>query len=96
MIKHVVCYKLKDNSLEKKQEVKNKLLTMKGKLSYFTNINVGLDFLGSERSYDVVLEMTFNTLEDLQNYQKDEYHFNVIKPYMKEVRTNSVSVDYEI
>ena len=24
MIKHVVCYKLKDNSLEKKQEVKNK------------------------------------------------------------------------
>ena len=33
MIKHVVCYKLKDNSIDKKQEVKNKLLTMEGKLN---------------------------------------------------------------
>lgn len=96
MIKHVVCYKLIDNSLEKKQEVKNMLMTMKGKLNYFIDIQVGLDFLGSERSYDVVLEMTFNTVEDMQAYQKDEYHFNVIKPYMKSVRTGSVSVDYEI
>ena len=96
MIKHVVCYKLIDNSLGKKQEVKNMLMTMKGKLNYFIDIQVGLDFLGSERSYDVVLEMTFNTVEDMQAYQKDEYHFNVIKPYMKSVRTGSVSVDYEI
>lgn len=96
MIKHVVCYKLKDNSIEKKEEVKQMLLTMKGKLNYFTDITVGLDFLGSERSYDVVLEMTFNTKEDMENYQKDEYHFNVIKPYMKSVRVGSVSVDYII
>ena len=94
MIKHVVCYKLKDNSLEKKQEVKNMLLSMVGKVEYFVDINVGLDFLGSERSYDVVLEMTFNTKEYMEKYQKDDYHFNVIKPYMKEVRVGSVSVDY--
>lgn len=94
MIKHVVCYKLKDNSIEKKEEVKQMLLSMKGKLNYFTDINVGIDFLGSERSYDIVLEMTFNTKEDMENYQKDDYHFNVIKPYMKSVRTGSVSVDY--
>lgn len=96
MIKHVVCYKLKDNSLEKKQEVKNMLLSMVGKIEYFVDINVGLDFLGSERSYDVVLEMTFNSKEDMEKYQKDDYHFNVIKPYMKEVRVGSVSVDYMI
>ena len=96
MIKHVVCYKLKENSLEKKQEVKNMLLTMKGKLNYFKDITVGMDFLNSERSYDIVLEMIFNTKEDMENYQKDDYHFNVIKPYMKSVRVSSVSVDYEI
>lgn len=94
MIKHVVCYKLKDNSLEKKQEVKNTLLSMKGKVGYFVDINVGIDFLGSERSYDIVLEMTFETKEDMEKYQKDDYHFNVIKPYMKSVRVGSVSVDY--
>jgi rRNA maturation protein Rpf1 len=96
MIKHVVCYKLKDNSIEKKEEVKEMLLSMVGKVSYFTDIKVGLDFLQSERSYDVVLEMTFNTKEDMEKYQKDEYHFNVIKPYMKSVRVGSVSVDYII
>lgn len=94
MIKHVVCYKLKDNSLEKKQEVKNTLLSMKGKVGYFVDINVGIDFLSSERSYDIVLEMTFETKEDMEKYQKDDYHFNVIKPYMKSVRVGSVSVDY--
>lgn len=96
MIKHIVCYKLKDNSLEKKQEVKNKLMSMVGKVTYFESIHVGIDFLESERSYDIVLEMTFKTKEDMEKYQKDEYHFNVIKPYMKEVRINSVSVDYII
>ena len=69
MIKHVVCYKLKDNSLAKKQEVKDMLMSMVGKVSYFVDIQVGLDFLESERSYDVVLEMTFNTKEDMEKYQ---------------------------
>lgn len=96
MIKHVVCYKLKDNSVKKREEVKNMLLSMKGKVGHFVDINVGIDFLSSERSYDIVLEMTFKSKEEMELYQKDEYHFNVIKPYMKSVRTNSVSVDYEI
>lgn len=94
MVKHVVCYKLKDNSLENKQKVKDMMLTMKGKVGYFLDIKVGMNIIESERSYDIVLEMTFNSKEDLELYQKDEYHFNVIKPFMKEVRVSSVSVDY--
>lgn len=94
MVKHIVCYKLKDNSLENKQKVKDMMLTMKGKVGYFLDIKVGMNIIESERSYDIVLEMTFNSKEDLELYQKDEYHFNVIKPFMKEVRVSSVSVDY--
>ena len=30
----------------------------------------------------------------MEKYQKDDYHFNVIKPFMKSVRVGSVSVDY--
>lgn len=96
MIKHIVCYKLKDNSYEKKEEVKNKLLSMVGVVPYFEDMQVGIDFLESERSYDIVLEMTFKTKEDMEKYQKNDYHFNVIKPYMKDVRVSSVSVDYII
>lgn len=94
MIKHVVCYKLKDNSIEKREEAKRTLLSMKGKVGYFVDIKVGIDFLGSERSYDLVLEMTFNTKEDMALYQKDQYHCEVVKPYMHAARLTSVSVDY--
>lgn len=95
MIKHVVCYKLKDNSVKKREEVKNMLLSMKGKVGHFVDINVGIDFLGSERSYDIVLEMVFDSIDDLKKYKNHEYHVNVVKKYMHNAFSSSVSVDYE-
>ena len=62
MIKHVVCYRLYERTEEKKQEVKEMFMSMKDKIEYIKEIQVGLDFLKSERSYDVVLEITFNSV----------------------------------
>lgn len=95
MIKHIVSYQLIDNSLEKRLEAKNVLMSMKGKIDLIKDINVGIDILGSERSYDIVLEMVFDSLEDMAKYQKDEYHVTVVKKYMHSVRKTSVSVDYQ-
>ena len=53
MIKHVVCFKLKDGG--KKEEAKKVLLSMEGKVPTLRGIEVGTDFLGSPRSYDVFL-----------------------------------------
>lgn len=96
MIKHIVCYKLKDPSIEGKQKVKDNFMKMKEEINLFIDLQVGLDFLQSERSYDVVLEITFKDLETMNEYQKHPYHVNVVKPFMKEARIASVSVDYEI
>lgn len=96
MIKHIVCYKLKDPSIEGKQKVKENFMKMKEEINLFIDLQVGLDFLQSERSYDVVLEITFKDLETMNEYQKHPYHVNVVKPFMKEARIASVSVDYEI
>lgn len=96
MIKHIVCYKLKDPSIEGKQKVKDNFMKMKEEIDLFIDLQVGLDFLQSERSYDVVLEITFKDLETMNEYQKHPYHVNVVKPFMKEARIASVSVDYEI
>ena len=96
MIKHIVCYKLKDPSIEGKQKVKENFMKMKEEINLFIDLQVGLDFLQSERSYDVVLEITFKDLETMNEYQKHLYHVNVVKPFMKEARIASVSVDYEI
>lgn len=95
MIKHIVCFKLKDNSIENCQEAKNVLMSMKGKVNTLVDINVGIDFLHSDRSYDIILETTFQTREDLETYQNDPYHCQVVKKHMHKVRETSVAVDYE-
>ena len=94
MIKHVVCFKLKEGqSPEKAKEV---LLSMKGNVSLIKEIEVGTDFLHSERSYDVFLSVVLENKKDLEDYQNDPYHVNVVKKHMHEVRQSSVAIDYEI
>lgn len=96
MIKHIVCFKLKDNSEEKCIEAKNILLSMTGKVPQMREIEVGVDLLHSERSYDIILQVTVDDMAALDAYQNDEYHCSIVKPYMHSVRESSVAVDYEI
>ena len=96
MIKHIVCFKLKDNSPEKKAEAKEVLLSMKGKVDLIRDIEVGVDFLSSPRSYDVILTVTLDSKEALDAYQNDPYHCEHVKTYMHAVREASVAVDYEL
>lgn len=96
MIKHVVCFKLKDNSLESKEKARDVLTSMKGKVELIKDIEVGIDFLSSPRSYDVILTVTLESREDLDKYQAHPYHCEVVKTYMHSVRESSVAVDYEL
>ena len=96
MIKHIVCFKLKDNSSQKKQEAAEKLLSMEGKVPMIKAIEVGTDFLGSERSYDVILQVKLDDTKALEEYQNDEYHCSVVKKHMHQVAQSSIAIDYEI
>ncbi len=94
MVKHVVCFKLKDRKLSEK--AKEVLLSMKGKVPEILDIEVGCDFLGSERSYDVMLTVILKDKEALNSYQEDPYHCQVVKTFMHSVRESSIAIDYEI
>ena len=94
MIKHIVCFKLKDNSEENKLKAKEVLLSMKGNVPMIRNIEVGVDFLQSERSYDLILQVELDDAEALSAYQEDPYHVSVVKKHMHQVRETSVAVDY--
>lgn len=96
MIKHIVCFKLADNSDESKKKAKEILLSMKGNVDTILNIEVGTDFLGSERSYDVILQVTLNDRGELDKYQSDKYHCEVVKEYMHKAAVSSIAVDYNI
>jgi hypothetical protein len=95
MIKHIVCFKIKEKFKDQIPLAKKTLESMKGNVPTVIDLKVGIDFLHSERSYDIILEVILNSKEDLLLYQKDEYHTSVVKTLMHEIRSASVSVDYE-
>lgn len=94
MIKHIVCFKLKDNSTENCEKAKEVLLSMQGNVPQLRGIEVGVDFLHSERSYDVILQVLLDDAKALDDYQNDPYHCSVVKPHMHSVREASVAIDY--
>ncbi len=96
MIKHIVCFKLKDNTEENCLKAKEVLLSMQGNVPQIREIEVGVDFLHSERSYDIILQVVLDDAKALENYQNDPYHCSVVKTYMHSVREARVAVDYVI
>ena len=94
MIKHVVCFKLKDGG--KKEEAKKVLLSMEGKVPTLRGIEVGTDFLGSPRSYDVFLGVLLEDEKALDEYQNDPYHVGVVNKFMHAETESSVAVDFTV
>lgn len=95
MIKHIVCFKLKDNSEENVLKTAEILKSMDGKVDLIRDIEVGVDFLHSERSYDIILQVVLDDEKALDDYQNDEYHCSVVKKHMHAVRESSIAVDYK-
>lgn len=96
MVKHVVCFKLKDNAPEKCAEAKELLLSMRDKVPQVKEITVDVDFLHSERSCDIMLTVLVEDAAALEAYQKDPYHCGTVKPYMHAVRSGSIAIDAEM
>ncbi|MBE5737239.1 MAG: Dabb family protein [Clostridiales bacterium] len=94
MIKHIVCFKLKDG--EDVNKAKEILLSMKDNVPMLKDIQVGVDILHSERSYDLYLSVVVDDMKALEEYQNHPYHVDVVKTHMHKVRTASVAVDFEI
>ena len=96
MIKHIVCFKLKNNSLEECEKAANILKSMEGNVPLLRDIEVGVDFLHSQRSYDIILQVKLDDRNALEEYQNDEYHCSVVKKHMHSVAETSVAIDYEL
>lgn len=95
MITHIVLFKLANPTAENIAATRNKLLGMGGKIDLLRHIEVGVDLVRSERSYDIALTTRFDSMEDLQAYQIHPYHAGEVIPHMKSVCSSIVAVDYE-
>lgn len=95
MITHIVLFKLAEPTTENLTVTRNKLLSMDGKIDLLRYLEVGVDVIRSERSYDIALTTRFDSLEDLQAYQVHPVHAGEVVPHMRAVCSSIVAVDYE-
>ena len=95
MITHIVMFKLSDPTTGNISATRDKLLSMDGKIAQLRHLDVGIDVIRSERSYDIALVTRFDSLQDLQDYQVHPYHAGEVVPHMKAVCSSIAAVDYE-
>ncbi|ABO49878.1 Stress responsive alpha-beta barrel domain protein [Desulforamulus reducens MI-1] len=92
MITHIVFFKFKDS--DSIPIVKEKLMALEGKVPQLRHLEVGVDVIRSERSFDLALVAKFENMDDLNAYQVHPEHQEVVK-YIGTVKESIVAVDYE-
>jgi hypothetical protein len=95
MVKHIVMFKLADKTTKNMERAVDSLRGLEGKIETLQSIEIGTDFLESDRSYDIVLTAYFKDQDGLNIYANHENHLPVVKT-MRSLCSSSVVVDYEI
>lgn len=94
MVTHIVFFRLHEYSLENARALQARLASMEGNVPSLRQIEVGIDFDRAERAFDVALLTRFDAKADLDAYQNDPFHRDVIA-YVRSVCKQTAVVDYE-
>lgn len=99
MVRHIVCWKLKDEVDGKKKlhlalDAKMMLEELREVIDEIRYIHVGINAPGTaEGNWDMILESEFTTLRDLDTYQNHPEHLKVVA-FIKSIAESRVCVDY--
>jgi hypothetical protein len=94
MVKHIVMFKLTEKNQENLDQAMTALNSLRGNIETLKFLELGIDFLGSERSYDIVLTAFFDDREGLKTYAGHKNHLPVVDK-MRSLCSSSIVVDYE-
>lgn len=96
MIRHIVFFKMKEGTgPEERDGLISELSGLKAAIPLVKELEVGEDVGRGGKSYDVVLNSTFDSIEDVATYAAHEAHVKVLG-YIDSVCEGIVKVDYEI
>jgi len=95
MVKHIVMFKLNEKSPDNLKALASALNGMKGQIETLKFLEVGEDFKGSDRSYDLVLTAHFENQQGLEAYATHKVHQPVIQ-LARSLCSQTVVVDYEV
>ncbi len=99
MIRHIVCWKLKENAQGRTRHenallIKERLLALQKDIPEILEIEVGIDVGTSAGNWDIVLNSVFESQETLDHYQIHPAH-QEFKAFIIELRETRVAVDYQ-
>ncbi|MCI0455057.1 MAG: Dabb family protein [Candidatus Dadabacteria bacterium] len=100
MIKHIVMWRLKDyadgeSKDENAKKLKNHLESLKDKIKEIKRIEVGINIKGGDACSDVVLYSEFDSIDDLEAYQKHPDHVKIAE-FVNKIRLERRVVNYEV
>ncbi len=93
MVRHIVFFKFEDPEVNI-PVVRDSLYALVDKIPEIVHMQIGADFMHSERSSDMVLIVDFKNREDLETYDKHPDHAKA-RVYIHAHRTESRTVDFE-
>lgn len=98
MLKHIVMWKFKDTAEGKTKEenineIEKRLMEIKAELPIIKQIAFNRCAVLDDSFYDAVLEMEFESIEDLSFYQEYPKHRD-LSAFVKSVRVKRACVDY--
>lgn len=98
MLKHIVMWKFKEGANGKSAHehalwMKEHLEALVGVVPQIRSLEVGVNEIPSDGSFDAVLTVCFDNEEDLKKYKVNPNH-KVISEYCEEVRITRCAVDY--
>ena len=94
MVTHIVLFKLAEKTPENLEKAVSSLKSLEGNIETLKFIEIGIDYKGSERSYDIALTTHFDNKEGLEIYAKHPNHLPVVE-VMQTLCSQRVVVDYE-
>ena len=93
MVKHIVMWKLRDKA--EGAEIKVRLDALAGNIPGLLSVEVGIDFLESEQSADLVLIAELENRQALEVYQNHPEH-QAVGTLVKAAAIARTVIDYEI
>ncbi len=96
MVKHVVMWKMNEkNTEENLEKMKRELQTLKNSISYVEELEVGIDYLQTPASADIVLITSFRDQAQLDSYRTHPAHLKVVE-FVNKVTASRLVVDYVV
>lgn len=94
MYRHIVFFKIKEECRDQIPALAQAIADMKGRIEGMADIQAGVDFLHSGRSYELALVADFTTREAFDSYPDHPVHVPV-KQKLVAASTGSAACDFE-